>query len=201
MRLVPPPLPCSFACLAVQLAVGIGWRCRAGLPESCGPRGTQAASGRPACSLRNLPRSFPRAKADRMEELPVGSLGTPGARAVPRALTDAVRPGAAVRLSPGGRCWVLARARVSAGPACTGVGLEGSRPAPSLLGLPPRARPLLEPTPQASGMAPRSTALLDGCVRRRSWPRTLTGCRMVSSLSVAGLTARQVDCSVGFVRS
>ena len=140
------------------------WRCR--LEVQSRPRGTQAASGRPACSLRNLPWSFPRAKDDRMEELPVGSLGTPGARAVPRALTDAVRPGPAVRLSPGGQCWVLAR--VSAAPACAGVGREGSRPAPSLPGLPPRAWPLLEPTPQASGKAPRSAALLDGCVRRSS---------------------------------
>lgn len=153
MRLVPPRLPCSFACLAVQLAVGIGWRCRAGLPESCGPRGTQAASGRPACSLRNLPRSFPRAKADRMEELPVGSLGTPGARAVPRALTDAARPGAAVRLSPGGRC------RVSAVPCLHWCRARGEPTSPFPAGPPSQSPALLEPSPQASGCGPEKHSL------------------------------------------
>ena len=60
----------------------LGQPSRVGLPGSHRPWGTRAASS--VCGLRNLPWSFPRAKADRMEELPVGSRGCQGPEPPPR---------------------------------------------------------------------------------------------------------------------
>ena len=172
---------------------GAGWRCRAGCG---GPRLLQG--GQPAAS-ETFPGPFHESRLTGWKNSLWDLSGGQGPEPSP-GHSQTQRGQEAVRLSPGGQCWVLARARASAAPACTGVGRAGSRPAPPLLGLPPRAWRLLEPAPQDSGVALRSTALLDGCVRR-SRPPALTGCRMVSSLPVAGLTARRVDCSVGFVRS
>lgn len=148
----PLRLPCLFArsaaLLAALLAVGIGWRCRScqswrqsreGLPGSRGPYGTRAASRRPVCVLRSLPRSFPRAKADRVEELPVGSRGHPGPEPPPGP--SQTQP------SPGGRCWVLVRAGVSAAAACAAVGHVRGADQPLLCWA-----SLLEPAPQASTM-------------------------------------------------
>ena len=152
----PPRLPCLFALLAALLAVGIGWRChsrqscrqsREGLPGSRGPWGTHAASRRPVCVLRNLPWSFLRAKADRMEELPVGSRGRQGPEPPPRP--SQTQP------SPGGRCWVLVRARVSAAAACAAVGHVRGAGQPLLCWA-----SLLEPAPQASTMPREAQACL-----------------------------------------
>lgn len=62
---------------------------------------------------------------------------------------------------------MLARAGVSAAAACAAVGRVRGADQPLLCWA-----SLPEPAPQASTMPLRSTALLDGCVQRRSRPRT-----------------------------